>query len=128
MNNLYKYLDRNNIPYTREKYGSGYFYGAEIRREGVRVEFNIPEDGRQEIALAKYCKKYGYRVTGGGYSGIHFFRILTEKDSADIDLYLKYQNASAAAVEKEIHLGQRDDEFLKGIMSFYEEEYRRAVK
>ena len=139
MKKLIDYLEKTGIDFERVEYGASYFYNVEkLIFDGVICTFDI-RDGATARKVETYCKRYGYTVfRRAGYPGFQFFSIMRKDEKKQLDFILEFINKSVSSCEKQIHLRnigfyskESDEEFnerLRGIMDFYGEEYKNALK
>lgn len=145
MEKLKNYLDKKGIKYTPAKFGANYFYDStlDLHFEGVEIVFRYSdaEESRQSAqtrrTIEKYLNRYGYEIIrSGGNPGYQFIFIMRLDEWQQIKNYDFFADQSREACEKHIHFLHEYytpetipnyNEDLKGIMSFYEDEYKKFL-
>lgn len=146
MNKLKKYLDKNEIKYTPAKFGANYFYDSnlDLHFDGIEIVFgyDTPEESRKSAQarrkIEKYINRYGYEIIrSGGNPGYQFIFIMRCDEWQALKDYDIFADQSRERCQEHIHFmheyytpetmpNYNDD--LKGIMKFYEEEYKAFLE
>lgn len=141
MKQLFAYMDKLGIEYSKTDFGAFYFCNApKISFCGAFITLG---PGAVNTAawrsLDRYCKRWGYSLRPwGGYPGSTVYRVCRADDWAALEKYAEYQRESVDACEKAIHLRQigagynmtdsEFNEYLRGVMEFYGVEYLNSLK
>jgi hypothetical protein len=134
MNKLYKYLDKNEINYRRETFGSRYFDNVHYIFEGVIISMDYRHSATRE-KLLKYCRRYGYKIMYESRIfpdfSIHY-SIATATDAENAANYYYYQDKSVSEWEQMQHReysnGNYDiNEQGKAIMQKWESLYLQTL-
>lgn len=148
MNKLKEYLKRKNISFSDTSIGTNYFYNhaLDLHFDAVSVCFYFnPENHEEALETAKaretlerYVKRYGYTITMScGYANDTRYVIARTDEVKRLREYHLFSDKSKKSCEKHIHFcaqyygkagnNKNLDEELKGIMQFYEDEYKRFL-
>lgn len=137
MKTIEKWMKKNDICYTEKTFGNNYFYNASIAFEGVTVTLERGEVHVYE-KIRKYAARYGYVITDlCGFPGCTYFNIMKAEDHAALQKIIEYAAKAQNACNDAIHMRREGffsdytdadfNEYLKGIMQMYEEEYMNAA-
>lgn len=135
MERIKKWMDKNGIAYQERTFGNSYFHSVSIAFDGITVTLGRNSYNDYE-KIRKYAGRYGYIITRlCGYPGVTYFDVMRAEDHAALDNLLTYTREAQNACNEEIHLRRQgffsretDSQFnerLKGIMEYYEEEYKK---
>lgn len=131
MNKLYNYLNKIGATYQKNTFGCNYFFNvAPLHFEGVTITLDYSNMSWAAIDknIRNYCNRYGYTIfRRGGYPGYSFYSIMKNSDKKALDQYNEYSTKSHEAIENYIHIGTTDNDFLKGVMEFWGEEYLKSI-
>lgn len=145
MNKLIKYMKKNGYDFCIDKFGNNNYFSSEKAHFVFNVAFvsfeysDIYEECRKTVEmiekLTSYCKRYGYTIfSRHGWYGETTFRVATAKDLEFWNFLNGYISASVDACEKAMHLFKNTfsdremNDYLAGIMDFWESEYLTAVE
>lgn len=138
MEKLYKYLEKNGIPYTSRAAVCNYFYNVpEIRHEVAQITAEPKKAAGIMEKIRRYARRYGYiiiRAYGDQYA--HTFIVGRADEYEMRKTYGDFQKKSADAAADAIHLRRQGfysdmndadfNDYIKGIMEFYGGEYLAA--
>lgn len=141
MKKLFDIMQKYGLEYQKIDLGYNYFFGAPaISADGAHIYLESGGCCRPEWRrFQRYCDRYGYTLKPwGAYPGYTVYSVCRADDAARLALYADYRAKSVKACDEAINLrhqgyysGYSDldfNEYLKGIMQFYEDEYMNALK
>lgn len=148
MEKFKKYLDSKKICYQDIKIGESYFFdhSLDLHFNAVSILFYYDPENRENARNAekarktveKYCKRYGYTIfCRCGYANETRYNIAKSDDYRQLTNYHIFSDKANEKCNNHIHFcaqyygnagkNKNLNEELKGIMSFYEDEYKRFL-